>query len=128
MDFAPAGHRVSDLSALWGAPAPVQPAFSPPASQAVAAPAPALPEGDWPLGRAIAQLQGIYILAENQHGLVVVDMHAAHERIVYERLKTQMDAHAIRSQPLLIPATFAATPQELATAEACADTLANLGL
>jgi DNA mismatch repair protein MutL len=128
MDFAPAGHRVSDLSALWGAPAPVQPAFSPPASQAVAAPAPALPEGDWPLGRAIAQLQGIYILAENQHGLVVVDMHAAHERIVYERLKTQMDAHAIRSQPLLIPATFAATPQELATAEACADTLATLGL
>jgi DNA mismatch repair protein MutL len=84
--------------------------------------------GQWPLGRAIAQLQGIYILAENAHGLVIVDMHAAHERIVYERLKTQMDAHAIASQPLLIPATFAATPQEVATAEANAATLQTLGL
>jgi len=87
-----------------------------------------LPAGDWPLGRAIAQLQGIYILAENAHGLIVVDMHAAHERIVYERLKTQMDAQAIRSQPLLIPATFPATPAEVATAEAAQSTLEMLGL
>jgi DNA mismatch repair protein MutL len=87
-----------------------------------------LPSGDWPLGRAIAQLQGIYILAENTQGLVIVDMHAAHERIVYERLKTQMDAQAIRSQPLLIPATFPATPAEVASAEAHQDTLALLGL
>jgi DNA mismatch repair protein MutL len=90
--------------------------------------APALPAGDWPLGRAIAQIQGIYILAENAQGLVIVDMHAAHERIVYERLKTQMDAQAIRSQPLLIPATFPATPQEIATAEAAQATLEALGL
>jgi DNA mismatch repair protein MutL len=82
----------------------------------------------WPLGRALAQLQGIYILAENTQGLVVVDMHAAHERIVYERLKTQLDGAAITSQPLLIPATFAATPQEVATAEACAEVLPTLGL
>jgi DNA mismatch repair protein MutL len=82
----------------------------------------------WPLGRALAQLQGIYILAENSQGLVVVDMHAAHERIVYERLKTQLDGAAITSQPLLIPATFAATPQEVATAEACAEVLPTLGL
>jgi DNA mismatch repair protein MutL len=87
-----------------------------------------MPEGNWPLGKAIAQLQGIYILAENAHGLIVVDMHAAHERIVYERLKAQMDAQAIRSQPLLIPATFPATPAEVATAEACQDTLETLGL
>jgi DNA mismatch repair protein MutL len=91
-----------------------------------------LPPGDWPLGRAIAQLQGIYVLAENTQGLVIVDMHAAHERIVYERLKTQMDATGdgagIASQPLLIPATFAASPQEVATAEACIETLATLGL
>jgi DNA mismatch repair protein MutL len=80
------------------------------------------------LGRAIAQLQGIYILAENAQGLVVVDMHAAHERIVYERLKTQMDTSKILSQPLLIPATFAASPQEVATAESAGDTLALLGL
>lgn len=92
-----------------------------------------LPEGDWPLGRAIAQLHGVYILAENKQGLVVVDMHAAHERIVYERLKNQLNAAdgegpRITSQPLLIPATFAATPTEEATAEACAEALEHLGL
>jgi len=88
---------------------------------------------DWPLGRAVAQLHGVYILAENKQGLVVVDMHAAHERIVYERLKNQLNnaegtGPRIASQPLLIPATFAATPTEVATAEACADVLTQLGL
>jgi DNA mismatch repair protein MutL len=96
-------------------------------------PASSLPEGDWPLGRAVAQLHGVYILAENKQGLVVVDMHAAHERIVYERLKNQLNAAdgegpRIASQPLLIPATFAATPTEVATAEACAAALEQLGL
>ena len=87
------------------------------------------PETNWPLGRAVAQLHGVYILAENAHGMVVVDMHAAHERIVYERLKAQVDSGArIASQPLLIPATFAATPQEVATAEESAEVLATLGL
>lgn len=82
----------------------------------------------WPLGRALAQLAGAYILAENRHGLVIVDMHAAHERIVYERLKrTQGDA-ALAAQPLLIPATFAATGDEWATAEAQPEALAALGL
>lgn len=119
MQFTPVvGQVVSDLGALWNVTTP---------AQAPAAPAP-LPQGDWPLGKAIAQLQGIYILAENAQGLVVVDMHAAHERIVYERLKTQMDAQEIRSQPLLIPATFAATPAEIATAEANEATLQALGL
>lgn len=123
----PLGHQVSDVAALWGAAAdPVVPAAT--AGTATFPPPSPLPEGDWPLGRAIAQLQGIYILAENAQGLVVVDMHAAHERIVYERLKTQMDAQAIRSQPLLIPATFPATPAEVATAEANQATLEMLGL
>ena len=137
------GQRVSDLSLLWGAPTtqPASPQPTPsdfPAAFAALDTAPrteppaALPEGDWPLGRALAQLQGIYILAENAQGLVVVDMHAAHERIVYERLKTQLDgdgaAGRLASQPLLIPATFAATPQEIATAEACAEVLPSLGL
>lgn len=89
----------------------------------------------WPLGRAIAQLQGIYILAENAQGLVIVDMHAAHERIVYERLKAQWTQVAtsegkskLSSQPLLIPHTFAATPLEINTAQECTDTLLQLGL
>ncbi|NML46382.1 DNA mismatch repair endonuclease MutL [Ramlibacter sp. G-1-2-2] len=129
-----AGHVVNDLGALWSREeieadaAPLPAASEPRQSLGDGLPATPLPEGDWPLGRAIAQLQGIYILAENTQGLVVVDMHAAHERIVYERLKTQMDAQSIRSQPLLIPATFAATPAEVATAEANQDTLQVLGL
>ena len=84
--------------------------------------------GDWPLGRALAQLGGVYILAENPQGLVIVDMHAAHERIVYERLKRQLGAASLEAQALLIPATFAATPTEHATAEDHAATLAALGL
>ncbi len=118
---ADGGNRVSDLAALW------QPA-SAALAESSAEPARNLPAGDWPLGRAIAQLQGVYVLAENKQGLVIVDMHAAHERIVYERLKSQMDTHAITSQPLLIPATFAATPQEAATAESAAEALKTLGL
>ena len=83
----------------------------------------------WPLGRAVAQLHGVYILAENAHGMVIVDMHAAHERIVYERLKAQIDSGApIASQPLLIPATFAATPHEVTLAEESVEVLATLGL
>ncbi|WP_334133501.1 DNA mismatch repair endonuclease MutL [Tepidimonas sp.] len=98
------------------------------------APAPATDDSvTWPLGRALGQLHGIYILAQNAHGLVIVDMHAAHERIVYERLKAQFDALAgaeqtMPSQTLLIPATFAATPLEVSTAEHCADVLRQLGL
>ena len=125
-------HRVSDFEAMWPTTdrlgnAPIN--NDVPASTGPAQTAPALPAGDWPLGRAVAQLQGVYILAENTQGLVIVDMHAAHERIVYERLKSQIDLTAgIASQPLLIPATFAASPQEVATAEASVDVLATLGL
>jgi DNA mismatch repair protein MutL len=82
----------------------------------------------WPLGKALAQLHGVYILAENAQGLILVDMHAAHERIVYEQLKTQVDAQHMASQPLLIPASFPATTQEIATAEANTQTLHELGL
>ncbi|MCE4540374.1 DNA mismatch repair endonuclease MutL [Pelomonas sp. P7] len=87
-----------------------------------------LPDEDWPLGRAIAQIQGVYILAENRQGLVIVDMHAAHERVVYERLKARLGATQIESQPLLIPVSFAATAEEVAAAEQHAETLARLGL
>ena len=105
--------------------APGRPDASPAAPPPAVA---ALPSGEWPLGRALAQIGGVYVLAENAHGLVVVDMHAAHERIVYERLKASLGAAAIESQPLLIPATFAATAEEIATAEAQADNLRLLGL
>ena len=121
--------RVNDFEAMWPVPAgdqglPVNAMAQQPAASQTAT----LPNGEWPLGRALAQLQGIYILAENAAGLVIVDMHAAHERIVYERLKTQLIDTAIVSQPLLIPATFAATAQEVAIAQSAADTLQTLGL
>ena len=117
--FAEPGHPlgVEELRTLWQAtPAAVEAAPETETAQ------------DWPLGRAIAQLHGVYILAENHAGLVLVDMHAAHERIVYERLKNQLDGARITSQPLLIPATFAATPHEVATAESAAAVLQRLGL
>ncbi len=123
---------MADLKALWRPPpqAEESPAgFSSQKLQLNSVPEVASQDAhEWPLGRAIAQLQGVYILAENTQGLVVVDMHAAHERIVYERLKQQFDTTQISSQPLLIPASFSATPQEIATAESCAEVLMQLGL
>ena len=83
---------------------------------------------DWPLGRALAQIAGAFVLAENAAGLVIVDMHAAHERIVYERLKASLGDAGLQQQPLLIPVTFAASADEIATAEAHVETLRTLGL
>ncbi len=80
-----------------------------------------------PLGFAIAQLKGIYILAENAQGLIIVDMHAAHERITYERMKTAFAGGSIQAQPLLVPVTLAVSEKEAACAEEHPDTFATLG-
>ena len=92
-------------------------------------PAGAASQDEYPLGRAIAQLAGLYVLAENAQGLVVVDMHAAHERIVYERLKQAADTGGpLPSQPLLIPHTMAATAAEVAAVQEEPEALKALGL
>jgi DNA mismatch repair protein MutL len=99
------------------------------ASLPQAAPVPALPpSGDeHPLGFALAQLAGIYILAENRNGLIIIDMHAAHERIMYEKLKTALDGRTIPMQPLLVPVHFAAEALDVATTEDEREGLQTLG-
>ncbi|WP_111413813.1 DNA mismatch repair endonuclease MutL [Billgrantia lactosivorans] len=93
---------------------------------------PALPEtgegGIPPLGFAIAQLHGIYILSQTAQGMIIVDMHAAHERIVYERMKEQVHGGALEAQPLLVPVSMAASHAEVATAEAERDAFSRLGV
>ncbi|MCB1775819.1 MAG: DNA mismatch repair endonuclease MutL [Candidatus Competibacteraceae bacterium] len=81
-----------------------------------------------PLGYALGQLHGAYVLAENDAGLVVVDMHAAHERILYERLKTALTGEGLKTQALLTPVTLNVTPQERALVETHAPLFAEAGL
>ncbi len=81
-----------------------------------------------PLGFALAQLEGIYILAQNEHGLVIVDMHAAHERIMYEEMKTLLEYHKIPTQPLLIPLSIKVSEREANCIDAMQDTLEQFGL
>lgn len=126
----PLGLRVDEAvgayASLYGATAGDMPAPPPALPRQDAA----LPDGDGqvpPLGYAIAQLHGIYILAENADGLVVVDMHAAHERIGYERLKTAHDSIGLRAQPLLVPLSLAVGERDADVAEREAPTLAELG-
>ncbi|MBP3985819.1 DNA mismatch repair endonuclease MutL [Pseudoxanthomonas helianthi] len=126
---APLGLGVAEAPAAYaalyapsaGSPSIEAPAWSP-------APLPETGEaGVPPLGYAIAQLHGIYILAENAEGLIVVDMHAAHERIGYEKLKAAHDGIGVRSQPLLVPINLAVAEREADVAEREGETLAALG-
>lgn len=105
-----------------------------PSEQGLSAHAPSqvpavLPQGQNapPLGYAVAQIHGVYVLAQNEAGMVIVDMHAAHERILYERLKNVLDAGTPPSQPLLVPALIHASEGEIACAMEHTDTLQKLG-
>ena len=106
-----------------------QPAMADSGDLAVAAPTPPQDSGDEPpLGYAIAQLHGIYILAQSRQGMIVVDMHAAHERITYERMKRALEAQDLKSQPLLVPVSLAVSQKEAALAETHGEELLQLGL
>ncbi|ENE1254179.1 MULTISPECIES: DNA mismatch repair endonuclease MutL [Stenotrophomonas] len=128
----PLGLQVADApaayAALYATPAGAERgAALPPMPTENGLPVTSADAGVPPLGYAIAQLHGIYILAENAEGLIVVDMHAAHERIGYERLKNAHDGIGLQSQPLLVPITLAVGEREADTAESEAETLAALG-
>jgi DNA mismatch repair protein MutL len=116
----PVREQLAGLSALYGVSPPQGEAFVPslPAVDETLAP---------PLGFALAQLHGVFILAENEQGLVLVDMHAAHERITYERLKSAQNGEGIRSQPLLVPQALAVSEREAELAEQQAEALGLLG-
>ena len=120
---APLSLAVADNMAAYGQ-------MSAHAAEAVADPQPREGMGQAipPLGFARAQLHGIYVLAENANGLVLVDMHAAHERITYERLKQSRQKSGIASQPLLVPVDLDVSEQEAGLVESCAGIFSELGL
>ncbi len=128
---SPLGLQVAEApaayAALYAGPSAAQTDSLPPMPSENGLPMTNADAGVPPLGYAIAQLHGIYILAENAEGLIVVDMHAAHERIGYERLKNAHDGIGLHAQPLLVPITLAVGERDADTAEREAATLVDLG-
>lgn len=119
---APIPLQVSEAMSFY---APLPTGVASAASQGTAEPQ---PSGDAPpLGYAIAQLHGVYVLAQNAHGLVLVDMHAAHERVVYEKLKHALDARAVPAQTLLIPVALTVDARDVAEIEPHLDQLSEIG-
>ncbi len=119
------GSGSGELSLLLGA-SPL-PSGSPPGAGEIREPFPDAGEDVPPLGHALAQLSGIYILAQNRDGLIIVDAHAAHERVVYERMKAQLDEQGIGSQLLLEPVRLRVGQEEIATARQQRETWKRLG-
>ena len=131
-EFAPAQASFASYNSYQARPAVgvservAQYFFTPQGEAPTASIANSLPATEFPLGFALAQLHGIYILAQNAAGLVLIDMHAAHERIVYEGLKSQV-TDAVATQRLLIPSVINATEKEVGSAETHRDALQQLG-
>ena len=113
--------QIRNYAELHPRPGPPSPASTAPAAAAAA------DEDSFPLGFALAQLHGVYILAQNTDGLVLVDMHAAHERITYEGLKEAQAGQGIRSQPLLVPVSLSVSRREADAGETNTDWFAGLG-
>ncbi|MFV8833492.1 DNA mismatch repair endonuclease MutL [Aquisalimonas sp.] len=128
------GFGVREAQALYGDVGPPgAEATGQPGAAGAVPPAPAESADDGPdaqgppLGYALAQIHGVFILAQNAEGVVLVDMHAAHERIVYERMKQQLAAQGVSAQPLLVPVSVAVAPAEADLAEQHHDAFARLG-
>ena len=121
------GLGVRERPAAWQAAFRMQQPAPAPAEEAPSGEAPGH-GGMPPLGFALGQLHGVYILAQNAEGLVVVDMHAAHERITYERMKTALEEERLRSQPLLVPVSVHVSPREAELADEQRDWFGRLGM
>jgi len=128
--LSPSAAQAPVSYATVGAQRPIQAAFglAQPAAAYESFIRSSVEEKPQPLGYALGQLHGVYILAQNEAGLVLVDMHAAHERIVMEKLKANLDAGAVQRQSLLVPAVFQAEALDVATAEENREALERLGL